>query len=50
MPNAIVHDSAEATDGLIPLHDPVTIDWTDLDLCLPSFDIFGLEAGEHIIW
>ncbi|KAI1122374.1 hypothetical protein F5Y10DRAFT_287258 [Nemania abortiva] len=38
---------AEASGGL-PL--PINLDWGDIDLSLPAFDIFGLEAGEHIVW
>jgi hypothetical protein len=38
---------AEESSGL-PL--PINLDWGDIDLSLPAFDIFGLEAGEHIVW
>ncbi|KAJ8120883.1 hypothetical protein O1611_g10248 [Lasiodiplodia mahajangana] len=34
--------------GVLPL--PINLDWGDIDLSLPAFDIFGLEAGEHIVW
>ncbi|KAI0104024.1 hypothetical protein GGR51DRAFT_573016 [Nemania sp. FL0031] len=34
--------------GGLPL--PIHLDWGDIDLSLPAFDIFGLEAGEHIVW
>lgn len=34
--------------GGLPL--PINLDWGDIDLSIPAFDIFGLGAGEHIIW
>lgn len=37
----------EVASGL-PL--PINLDWGDIDLSIPTFDIFGLGAGEHIIW
>ncbi|KAI0483471.1 hypothetical protein F4859DRAFT_400179 [Xylaria cf. heliscus] len=45
--NTIIHDTSE-TAGTLPL--PINLDWGDIDLSFPTFDIFGLEAGEHIIW
>ncbi|KAI0453792.1 hypothetical protein F5B21DRAFT_477908 [Xylaria acuta] len=45
--NTTMHDPSEAA-GTLPL--PINLDWGDIDLSFPTFDIFGLEAGEHIIW
>lgn len=45
--NPIIHDTSEAA-GTLPL--PINLDWGDIDLSFPTFDIFGLEAGEHILW
>ncbi|KAI8945946.1 hypothetical protein F4801DRAFT_97062 [Xylaria longipes] len=45
--DSIIHDTSEAA-GTLPL--PINLDWGDIDLAFPTFDIFGLEAGEHIIW
>ncbi|KAI0438343.1 hypothetical protein F4803DRAFT_565356 [Xylaria telfairii] len=45
--NPILHDTSDAA-GTLPL--PINLDWGDIDLSFPTFDIFGLEAGEHILW
>ncbi|KAI0528440.1 hypothetical protein GGR58DRAFT_316570 [Xylaria digitata] len=47
--DAMVNDIPEESGGLT-LQDTLNLDWTDIDLPVPTFDIFGLEAGEHIIW
>ncbi|KAI1424635.1 hypothetical protein F5Y12DRAFT_785186 [Xylaria sp. FL1777] len=43
------HNTSVEPDGL-QLQDTVNLDWADINLPLPIFDIFGLEAGEHIMW
>lgn len=40
--------ATSSTTGGLPL--PINLDWGDIDLALPTFDIFGLDAGEHIAW
>ncbi|KAI1750338.1 hypothetical protein F4782DRAFT_253957 [Xylaria castorea] len=48
--NTIMHDTSDLTSDVastLPL--PINLDWGDIDLSFPTFDIFGLEAGEHII-
>ncbi|KAI0903702.1 hypothetical protein F4823DRAFT_568430 [Ustulina deusta] len=47
--DAMIPDTSGEIGGL-QLQDAIDIDWTDMNLPLPIFDIFGLEAGEHIIW
>ncbi|GAP89470.2 hypothetical protein SAMD00023353_4001130 [Rosellinia necatrix] len=37
-----------AAAGGLPL--PISLDWGDIDMSLLTFDVFGLEAGEHIAW
>ncbi|KAI0424384.1 hypothetical protein F5Y09DRAFT_142822 [Xylaria sp. FL1042] len=36
--------------GGLQLQDTINLDWADINLPMPTFDIFGLEAGEHITW
>ncbi|KAK5637638.1 hypothetical protein RRF57_013353 [Xylaria bambusicola] len=43
------HDAMGEIQGL-QLQDAIDIDWTAMNLPVPTFDIFGLEAGEHITW
>ncbi|KAI0867695.1 hypothetical protein GGS24DRAFT_484795 [Hypoxylon argillaceum] len=45
--DTMAHQIAEISSRM-PL--PITLDWGDIDLTLPPFDIFGLDAGEHIVW
>ncbi|KAI0860821.1 hypothetical protein F4860DRAFT_477811 [Xylaria cubensis] len=48
--NTIYHDTSDITSDVastLPL--PINLDWGDIDLSFPTFDIFGLDAGEHII-
>ncbi|TGJ83756.1 hypothetical protein E0Z10_g4978 [Xylaria hypoxylon] len=47
--NTTIHNTSEET-SVLTLQDTINLDWTDIDLPLPTFDIFGLEAGEHIVW
>ncbi|KAF2971585.1 hypothetical protein GQX73_g2029 [Xylaria multiplex] len=47
--DAMLSDMPEDLGGLT-VQDTLNIDWADIDLPVPTFDIFGLEAGEHIIW
>ncbi|KAI3324325.1 hypothetical protein HD806DRAFT_543675 [Xylariaceae sp. AK1471] len=49
MPNTLVHHTSGGAGGLA-LQGPVNLDLADLDLCPPTFDIFGLNAGEQIMW
>lgn len=44
----VLDATATSTTGGLPL--PINLDWGDIDLALPTFDIFGLDAGEHIAW
>ncbi|RWA06990.1 hypothetical protein EKO27_g8116 [Xylaria grammica] len=47
--DAIIEGTPEEAGGLT-FPETINLDWADMDLPLPTFDIFGLEAGEHIIW
>ncbi|KAI0399133.1 hypothetical protein F4802DRAFT_590813 [Xylaria palmicola] len=45
--NRTAYEPPEAIE-VLPL--PTNFDWGDIDLSFPIFDVFGLEAGEHIEW
>ncbi|KAI1354810.1 hypothetical protein F5Y01DRAFT_272766 [Xylaria sp. FL0043] len=45
-----ITDGILGETGGLQLQDAINMDWADINLPLPIFDIFGLEAGEHITW
>ncbi|KAJ3576208.1 hypothetical protein NPX13_g3786 [Xylaria arbuscula] len=49
MQPVIGQDNLEDTNGL-QLQDAIDLDWSGMNMPLPVFDIFGLEAGGHITW